>query len=333
MPTPNPLSILQTLPLLSTLELDELQRIHGASQLLNARKGSVVIREGEYSQGLYIIIRGQASRELRLTENADEPLTLLQSGDVMGELSIVDGDVASATVTMTSDGVLYRVGRQQFAALRADSDAAAFKVLRAIAPILCRRLRILNQRLGQTFSTQSSSHAGLQSITEHGALFENTSSTRRRLLAASSAGANMTEREVEAIAPYFTLDTFAPTEALCREGDAAFTFFIIVDGAADVLKAVPSERTQESLGRLNAGAMIGEVSLIDGEPRSASVIAHSVVHALCCSRTDFNRLFRAGDTAAYKLMDQVIQQLAARLRNANTQLHQLKTRPALTETM
>jgi NTE family protein len=63
--------------------------------------------------------------------------------------------------------------------------------------------------------------------------------------------------------------SFEAGEAICREGEPGTSLFVIADGLADVL--YPGGRSTEV--RLGSGDVIGEMSLVTGEPRSATVLA------------------------------------------------------------
>jgi CRP-like cAMP-binding protein len=91
---------------------------------------------------------------------------------------------------------------------------------------------------------------------------------------------------------------------IVKEGTAGSTFFVILEGEARVV------RGGRTLRRLHPGDYFGEISLLDGEPRSASVIADSDMICLSLSGQDF-RTMLAGEP---RIMMQIVKDLAGRLR-------------------
>jgi rhodanese-related sulfurtransferase len=79
-------------------------------------EGDVIVREGEEGDYYYLIDSGRA-QVTRRVGGADMPLASLKAGDVFGEEALVSGSKRNATVTMKSNGVLLRLGRQDFLAL------------------------------------------------------------------------------------------------------------------------------------------------------------------------------------------------------------------------
>jgi CRP-like cAMP-binding protein len=90
-------------------------------------------------------------------------------------------------------------------------------------------------------------------------------------------------REVARIAEVVELPAGA---VLTKAGDPGEDFFFIVDGSARV--DVPGGRT----GRLPPGAFFGEMSLLDGGPRSATVTAETPIRLLVIRRRHFATLLR-----------------------------------------
>jgi len=76
-------------------------------------------------------------------------------------------------------------------------------------------------------------------------------------------------------------------KVLTRQGTLGEEFLLLVDGSARV------ERDAKPIARLDAGDFFGEMSLIDGKPRSASVIAETPVTLLVVDSHSFRCLLDA----------------------------------------
>ncbi len=89
-----------------------LQRI----EAIAVRQGDVIIREGDKADYYYLIDSGRA-QVMRRVGDADVHLADLKAGDVFGEEALVSGAKRNATITMKSNGLLLRLGRQDFQVL------------------------------------------------------------------------------------------------------------------------------------------------------------------------------------------------------------------------
>jgi putative ABC transport system ATP-binding protein len=74
---------------------------------------------------------------------------------------------------------------------------------------------------------------------------------------------------------------FAAGETIIREGEPGEDFFLISDGEVEVI------RSDHEVARLGPGDFFGEVALISGEPRNATVVAEGGVDAYALGKTDF----------------------------------------------
>jgi CRP/FNR family cyclic AMP-dependent transcriptional regulator len=91
----------------------------------------------------------------------------------------------------------------------------------------------------------------------------------------------MTDRSFEAIATLASETDFAIDESLVRQGDPGDRFIIIVSGRARV------ERDGKTLRELGPGDFLGEISLVDGSPRTATVTALDPIRAFVIDRDGF----------------------------------------------
>ena len=93
---------------------------------------------------------------------------------------------------------------------------------------------------------------------------------------------------------------------IAREGEPGVGLFIILDGTADVSIG---GRKKASLG---AGDFFGEIALLDGGPRTATVTAKTDLNLLGLTEWVFRGLMSEHPSIALK----TLQQMAARLRSA-----------------
>lgn len=102
---------------------------------------------------------------------------------------------------------------------------------------------------------------------------------------------NCTKKELGQIAS-ITVEAERPAGTyLTRQGQDGGLMFVIVEGTADVVSDDPNRPdSSRVIGHLRAGDVVGELSLIDGRSRSASVVATSPVHVLEMAADDFRKL-------------------------------------------
>ena len=90
---------------------------------------------------------------------------------------------------------------------------------------------------------------------------------------------------------------------LTREGERGREFFVLLSGTADV------RRKGRKVDTVGPGDMIGEMSLVSGLPRNATVTATTPVEALVISDHDFRDMLRQHPA----IQGKVLQSLADRL--------------------
>ena len=121
-----------------------------------------------------------------------------------------------------------------------------------------------------------------------------------------------------------------PGQMLIGEDDASNWMMLLLSGTVDVVKrkigaeldsVEPGATTR--LAVLKDGASLGEMSMLDGEPRYASCIALSEVEAAVLDRSGVARLITSEPAVGAKLLVKITQLLAQRLRNTSNQVIRL----------
>ncbi|MDA2923388.1 cyclic nucleotide-binding domain-containing protein, partial [Acidobacteria bacterium AH-259-L09] len=98
------------------------------------KRGEVLIQAGQPNQFLYLLLSGRLRIHLKLTL---DPIIVLEPGEVVGELSLIDGQLTSAYVVAHEDCRLLTLHEKTMWSLVEDSHAVA----RNLLFILSRRLR------------------------------------------------------------------------------------------------------------------------------------------------------------------------------------------------
>ena len=122
------------------------------------------------------------------------------------------------------------------------------------------------------------------------------------LLAQVPLFAALSKRHLARVASVATAKRIAAHTPLVRAGEPADAFYVILDGKARV--DVPGRPIE-----LEAGDFFGEMALIDGEPRSATVTALGEVLVLTVPRPKFLKLLEAEPTVTLALMEALTQRL------------------------
>ncbi|NIV18178.1 MAG: cyclic nucleotide-binding domain-containing protein [Woeseiaceae bacterium] len=92
-----------------------IQAIFMRMQQINYRSGDVILKQGAEGDYFYVLTRGSAvvTRETPLSKEGIK-LAELQVGDTFGEEALISDAKRNATVTMTSDGAVMRLGKDDF---------------------------------------------------------------------------------------------------------------------------------------------------------------------------------------------------------------------------
>ncbi len=105
---------LRKVSLFSHLQRDSLQELLSQMSIKRWHGGSIIVGQNEYSDGLYILVGGQA-KEVLIGENGREmTLSILGPGDIFGAMALIGGQPSSANLLATKDSVLLVLEREIF---------------------------------------------------------------------------------------------------------------------------------------------------------------------------------------------------------------------------
>lgn len=128
----------------------------------------------------------------------------------------------------------------------------------------------------------------------------------------------LTPKELETIASLATVESFGPGDEIFTQGDAAVSFFVIKFGSVKIQRS--GKEDSVDVATLGTGSHFGEMAFVDGEKRSATVIAIERTELVKLDFQDLRRVLEANPAIAVKVYKSFAHFLCGRLRITTTDL-------------
>ncbi len=126
------LDLIRRVPLFSRLTTDQAQSIADSVVKRRFKRGELVVEQGTKSNALFILLNGRARVLTADTRGREVILAVLQPGDYVGEMSLIDNEPHSATVRAEVQTDMLVLGRNEFARCLPDSSSLAYGILRGL---------------------------------------------------------------------------------------------------------------------------------------------------------------------------------------------------------
>lgn len=136
-------AFLRRVPLLSSLNDQQIESLAAGSTRRNFPKGRTIVSEGEPSQSLYILLSGRAKVQRSDSEGKEVILAVLGSGDFFGEMSLIDDAPRSASVITLESCDFMSIAKDSFKSLLMQSNEMCLAVMKGMVT----RLREADQKI------------------------------------------------------------------------------------------------------------------------------------------------------------------------------------------
>jgi small-conductance mechanosensitive channel/CRP-like cAMP-binding protein len=227
------------------------------------------------------------------------------------ERAVRDADIANVAADPPATAVLMEIGpRYGTYALRyflSDplvDDPTDSAVRSHILASLARK----GMKLGVPYQEELSIRES--SATQRAAVAARDLDRRRSALAGAELFSTLSASERDALAEQLVHAPFAKGDTITRQGDVAHWLYLIASGRAEVVVITPSGK--QPIATLLAGSVFGEMGMMTGEPRKASVIARG--------DTECYRLDKAGFEAVLKSRPDIAEEISRILASREAEL-------------
>jgi CRP/FNR family cyclic AMP-dependent transcriptional regulator len=288
------LETLERTPLFQALPKRHRGRVADLAELRRYKDGAEIVRSGEPGDSFHVLLEGEA-----VVKTAAGNESRLAAGDHFGELSLLDGAARAATVTAAGDVTTGRVPRDDFQQALHDEPTLAVALLPGLALVARDLLRADAERIPDHGSVADwHDEEGESPVEADGKVIEGIDALGwLMVLRHVHVFEALPERDLHRLAKYVTVERFADGANVVVAGVRGDSLHVILSGRARI--RTPTGHTRA----LGTDDCFGELALIDGAPRAATVTAVGELTTAKIRRSDFQKLLKAEPGMAIGLLD------------------------------
>ncbi len=131
--------------------------------------------------------------------------------------------------------------------------------------------------------------------------------------------AEFSREDVSKLAGYMEVFRAQPGDIIIREGDVGDFMLLIIHGDVDIFKR-DLHGVQQYMTTVGPGMTLGEMSMIDGEPRFATCVAKSPTTFAVMARDNMASIILDEPALGSKILVKLVTMLSARLRQTSAKL-------------
>jgi CRP/FNR family transcriptional regulator, cyclic AMP receptor protein len=130
-------------PVFGQLTPDQIERLCDHAQTRRVSRGTTIFKKGDPGNSLFAIALGTVKIDVPSAGGKDVVFGLLQEGEIVGEIALLDGQPRTADATAMTDCLLIVIDRRDFVPFLTARPEIGLKLIE----VLCRRLRQTNQQI------------------------------------------------------------------------------------------------------------------------------------------------------------------------------------------
>lgn len=234
-------------------------------------QGAKIFAFGSDSADLYVVEDGEIVIR-RPTSYGTYDLGALYPGDVFGEVSFISLSERSGEAVASEETNLLRISARDLELMISDDPAFGLQIYTCFWRRLSQTLRDATEQLRTFFSDPAKPANWLDLRRNQGpgaaGMVEVAADDKIQLFREQG----LSGAELSTLARFSAAKRYPAGTALFHEGDSGDEMYIILEGQVMISKYIPGGG-EEAVAILGRGEFFGEMSLLDGQPRSADAKA------------------------------------------------------------
>ncbi|MEM7498313.1 MAG: ABC transporter transmembrane domain-containing protein [Pseudomonadota bacterium] len=127
---------LERVELFAGLERNQLRLLAYGSQWVNATAGEYLFRDGDPTDGAYVLVKGQATLRYSEAQPEDKPVSVVEPGRMVGDLSVLRGEPRRHDFVAETDVMALRIGAEELRTIVNNDINVATNLLRTVSGYL-----------------------------------------------------------------------------------------------------------------------------------------------------------------------------------------------------
>ena len=319
--------------LLRNLDDKVLSQLAAACNTIKLTKGSYVYQEGHSVAGLYLIESGEVNI-IKETPYGSVDLLKNSSGRFFGEDALLESEGYDVSAVITSEkSKIFSIQREALLELLNQDRDLALHFYWYFWKNLSFQIRQANNLLQSFFSSEKSednkkSNGKSKSLAAPPAGKEPKRDQKEPLKAKQKEAVfkeqGIGDQEMKMLTRFSTEQLYNQGESIFREGDPGDRLYVVAEGAVMISKHIENVG-EEALAVLRRGEFFGEMSLVDGEPRSADAKAHQGgATVLVIKRNILKEILNMDTATACSFLQLLYRILNSRLHEIRDKIYQWK---------
>ncbi len=304
------LAFLGSVELFNSFTPVELAEIAAASRTMRFEPGEILFRQGDPSYGMLVLQTGNVKLEMRLPGDRTLEMLTLVPGDVIGEVSLIDGGIRSASAIALTSTTGYLLTSEVFALMRAGHRPGALRLSRKLVNITLDRLGGEYRRLFGEAEEQPAAPPAMERW-----MIESTDTLSLDNLRALTIFRGFEHPEIETFLEHVVRLDIERDEVVFHRFQPAHCCYIVVRGAVQLVGDGPHGRVK--LGVMGPGQLFGFQGLLRNGTRPVNARTRSKTVLLKITREELLAYLDAGTPTALTLLNALGELLVERLRLIN----------------
>jgi CRP-like cAMP-binding protein len=141
-----PAPALPAIGILESLSEESRAALDAAGEITALPEGAYLVKQGDPQERLCFLLDGKLSASCR-SDNSIVELGKIMPGESIGEMNVIDPRKASADVKAVRPSRVWTISREALEVFMEENPDTGMKLMRALAALLCRRIRKNTDRM------------------------------------------------------------------------------------------------------------------------------------------------------------------------------------------